>query len=161
MISARYDGTCRHESSTDWWSRKLVRTNEKALLFARAFQGWKTGLEPATFGTTIRRSNRLSYNHRFGNAKIRYIDELWIIIDVFFTAWRCITHNSSTIRTRRSTCPADSVCRLRSSQQRWNRQKYSRVDGFGISSSKRAPKRRAQWWENLSRQPHPSMGCPD
>ena len=25
--------------------------------------GWKTGLEPATFGTTIRRSNRLSYNH--------------------------------------------------------------------------------------------------
>jgi hypothetical protein len=27
------------------------------------FAGWKTGLEPATFGTTIRRSNRLSYNH--------------------------------------------------------------------------------------------------
>ena len=25
--------------------------------------GWKKGLEPSTFGTTIRRSNRLSYIH--------------------------------------------------------------------------------------------------
>ena len=25
--------------------------------------GWKTGLEPATFGTTIRHSNQLSYIH--------------------------------------------------------------------------------------------------
>ena len=27
--------------------------------------GWKIGLEPTTFGTTIRRSNRLSYIHHF------------------------------------------------------------------------------------------------
>ena len=26
--------------------------------------GWKTGFEPATSGTTIQRSNQLSYNHR-------------------------------------------------------------------------------------------------
>ncbi len=39
-------------------------------LWILSFQGWKTGLEPATFGTTIRRSNRLSYNHHFGAAKI-------------------------------------------------------------------------------------------
>jgi hypothetical protein len=34
------------------------------------FFGWKTGLEPATFGTTIRRSNRLNYIHRFVECKI-------------------------------------------------------------------------------------------
>ena len=27
------------------------------------FFGWETGLEPATYGTTIHRSNQLSYNH--------------------------------------------------------------------------------------------------
>ncbi len=28
--------------------------------------GWKTGLEPATSGSTNQRSNQLSYNHRVG-----------------------------------------------------------------------------------------------
>ena len=32
--------------------------------------GRKTGLEPATFGTTIRRSNQLSYNLRFRATKV-------------------------------------------------------------------------------------------
>ena len=31
-----------------------------------SFIGWKTGLEPATSGTTIQRSNLLSYIHRLG-----------------------------------------------------------------------------------------------
>ena len=31
--------------------------------------GWKTGFEPATSGTTIRRSNLLSYNHHFTECK--------------------------------------------------------------------------------------------
>ena len=29
--------------------------------------GWKTGFEPATSGTTIQRSNQLSYNHRLAS----------------------------------------------------------------------------------------------
>ena len=35
-----------------------AKPSQLSLLF-----GWKTGLEPATSGTTIQRSNQLSYNH--------------------------------------------------------------------------------------------------
>ncbi len=35
-------------------------------------RGWKTGIEPATFGTTNRRSNQLSYIHHFTFALQRY-----------------------------------------------------------------------------------------
>ena len=38
------------------------------------FLGWKTGLEPATLGTTNQYSNQLSYIHRFDDAKVaKYI----------------------------------------------------------------------------------------
>ena len=38
--------------------QKKLLISEKLLPF-----GWKTGLEPATLGTTNRCSNQLSYNH--------------------------------------------------------------------------------------------------
>ncbi len=36
---------------------------KKGLFLQTFYFGWKTGFEPATSGTTIRRSNQLSYNH--------------------------------------------------------------------------------------------------
>ena len=35
--------------------------------------GWKKGLEPSTFGTTIRRSNQLSYIHHV-DTRLSYRD---------------------------------------------------------------------------------------
>src|SRR5690606_33749444 len=40
---------------------KKSRNNQVPGLFND--KGWKTGFEPATSGTTIQRSNQLSYNH--------------------------------------------------------------------------------------------------
>ena len=37
-----------------------------------SLQGWKIGLEPTTFGTTIRRSNQLSYVHHVFSTVQRY-----------------------------------------------------------------------------------------
>ena len=51
--------------------------------------GWKTGFEPATSGTTIQRSNQLSYNHRLiGDCKCtsfkEFNKELCILIKNVF-----------------------------------------------------------------------------
>ena len=39
-------------------------TNKKAPELLPRLNGWETGFEPATLGTTNRCSNQLSYNHR-------------------------------------------------------------------------------------------------
>ena len=63
------------ELITLFLSWQIYKKNYKILLFTkkkplkqikRFFnQGWVIGLEPTTFGTTIRRSNQLNYTHRF------------------------------------------------------------------------------------------------
>ncbi len=45
--------------------RRGVATKKPAGENRQALVGWKTGFEPATSGTTIQRSNQLSYNHHF------------------------------------------------------------------------------------------------
>ena len=34
--------------------------------------GWMKGLEPSTYGTTIHRSNQLSYTHHIGNVQLAF-----------------------------------------------------------------------------------------
>ena len=43
---------------------------KKAPCFHKKLSGWKTGFEPATSGTTIQRSNQLSYNHHFNRMQM-------------------------------------------------------------------------------------------
>ncbi len=55
----------------DWENRIELRIKykkKKRLKSTVFIGGWKMGLEPTTFGTTIRRSNRLSYIHHFAFA---------------------------------------------------------------------------------------------
>ncbi len=69
-----YTGTHATQSECDDQAGVIVAkhypANENASKEAssfEAFEGWLTGLEPATPGSTIRCSNQLSYNHHEGN----------------------------------------------------------------------------------------------
>ena len=43
---------------------EMQKTPQKHEVFAEFSEGWPSGLEPPTSGSTIRRSNQLSYDHR-------------------------------------------------------------------------------------------------
>jgi hypothetical protein len=48
--------------------------------------GWKIGFEPTTSGTTIQRSNQLSYIHRLGLQIYKiFKSQAWIQGLIFFT----------------------------------------------------------------------------
>jgi hypothetical protein len=56
------------------WGESKTARGERHGPFS--YLGWLTGIEPATFGITTRRSNRLSYNHHdAGNRRDRRVFE--------------------------------------------------------------------------------------
>lgn len=59
--------------------------------------GWKTGFEPATSGTTIQRSNQLSYNHRvIADANVIYFTSFAKKNSIFFKEYH-LTRSHPTI----------------------------------------------------------------
>ncbi len=57
-------GGCQHpENPAQTGARRGARASGALAGSATSYEGWTTGIEPATSGTTIRRSNQLSYAH--------------------------------------------------------------------------------------------------
>src|SRR5690606_17760499 len=80
--------------------KENVKNNETLLdiVFNRVFTyGWKTGFEPATSGTTIQRSNQLSYNHRvIADANVIYFTSFAKKNSIFFKEYH-LTRSHPTI----------------------------------------------------------------